>query len=106
MSKLVNPDLAKERHSNLDVKALTRYLATARFTKDGEYEYHLHLREQIVKKIKPLYEENFFNLSRDEKYEMMLKKSLEIFEYSRETQIDINTVLSFAAGYCFDCDLL
>jgi len=47
MSKLVNPDLDKERHSNLDVKALTRYLATARFTKDGEYYSSIHQGRRV-----------------------------------------------------------
>lgn len=98
MSKPVNPDLAKERHSNLDLSALTSYIFKTRFTKPGELEYHVQLRDELVKKVKPIHEENFFNLSRDERYQMILKKSLELFEFSRENNIDINTLLAFAAG--------
>ena len=40
----------------------------------------------MVKKIKPIYEENFYNLDREKKYEMILKKSLEMIEYVDENK--------------------
>jgi len=41
-----------------------------------------------VKAIKPIYYENFYNLSREEKYEMMLKKSLETLEFIEDHKIN------------------
>lgn len=42
----------------------------------------------MVAKIRPLYEENFYNLDRDEKYEMIYKKSLEIYDFFKENKIN------------------
>ncbi len=93
---MINPDLATERHNGLNVKSLTEYLGQTRFPKPGEYQFHLKLRSDICKKIKPISEENFYNLNRDQKYQMILKKSLEVCEYSRENNLDLATVMSFA----------
>ena len=41
----------------------------------------------MVKKIKPLFEENFYNLDRNEKYEMMVKKTLEFYEFVQDNDI-------------------
>lgn len=99
MSYTVNPDLAKERHNNLDLQALTNYIWQLQFPQPGEYEYNLKLRNDLSRAIKPLYEENYFNLNRDEKYQMVLKKSLEMFEYARNNNIDISTEkYQFAVG--------
>lgn len=38
MSKCVNPDLAKERHKNLDINALKTFIGVNRFNKPEEYE--------------------------------------------------------------------
>jgi hypothetical protein len=48
-----------------------------------------------VKRVKPLYEENFYNLSRNEKYEMLFKKSLEIYEFIEEKGVaaDMNHIM-------------
>ena len=35
-----------------------------------------------------MYYENFYNLDRDDKYEMMMKKSLEIFEFIQKNNIN------------------
>ena len=93
---MTNPDLAAERHTNLNIKALTEYLGQQRFPKPGEYEFHLKLRDDICQKIRPISEENFYNLNRDQKYEMILKKSLEVCEYGRENNLDLPTIMSFA----------
>ncbi len=42
----------------------------------------------MVKKIKPIFEENFYNLERQEKYDLIYKKTLDIVEYSNEHKID------------------
>ena len=44
--------------------------------------------DKLVKKIKPIYYENFYNLDREEKYGMMMKKSLEILEFLQENKIN------------------
>lgn len=44
--------------------------------------------EDIVKKIKPISEENFYNLDRDEKYKIIFKKSLELIDYTLENKIE------------------
>lgn len=94
----VNPDLAKERHGNLDIKALTKFLGETRFEAVGEYQAHLDLRDDLMSRIKPVFEENFYNLNRDEKYQMVLKKSLEICEYGREKNLDLSHLIRFATG--------
>ena len=38
----------------------------------------------MVSQIKPLFEENFYNLSRKEKYETLYKKTLEIYTFITE----------------------
>ncbi len=43
MSNSVNPDLAKERHGNLDMNSLKQFLADNRFRKPGEYQEMLRL---------------------------------------------------------------
>lgn len=44
--------------------------------------------KDLVTKIKPIFYENFYNLTRSEKYELMYKKSIEITEYMRVNNID------------------
>jgi hypothetical protein len=44
--------------------------------------------EKLVKDIKPIWEENYFNLERDQKYQMIFKKSLEIIEWFVENKCD------------------
>ena len=41
----------------------------------------------LVQKIKPIFEENFYNLDREEKYEMMVKKSLEFYDFVRDNNL-------------------
>lgn len=104
MSKTVNPDLAKERHNNFDLKSLTRYLGETRYPKPGEYNEHIRIRDDIVKKIQPVYQENFYNLNRDQKYQMVLKKSLEVCEYSRENNYDLIEILKAAVHPIFGAE--
>lgn len=42
----------------------------------------------MVKQIKPIFEENFYNLDRDQKYQMIFKKSLEIIDFVSEHKIE------------------
>ncbi len=57
----------------------------------------VYLGDDILKKIKPISEENFYNLNRDQKYQMVLKKSLETCDYARENNISLRDCLSFPA---------
>ena len=43
MNKSVNPDLAKERHGNLDMNSLKQFLADTRFKQPGEYKKMIRL---------------------------------------------------------------
>jgi len=100
----VNPDLAKERHNNFDVTALKTFIGESRFVKPGEYQENLRNRDDILKQIKPISEENFYNLTRDQKYQMILKKSLEVCEYARENKLELRDLLSFPANAIFGND--
>lgn len=44
--------------------------------------------DDMVKKIKPIFDENFYNLDRDEKYRMIFKKSLELVDYTYDNNIE------------------
>jgi hypothetical protein len=121
MNSSVNPDLAKERHGNLDMNSLKQLLADTRYSQPGEYKEMIRLSkyqssvffyliiflsndylyskgDDLMTRIKPVYEENFYNLNRDQKYQMILKKSLEICEYSREKNVDLATLIKFPTG--------
>lgn len=52
----------------------------------------------MVAKIRPLYEENFYNLDRDEKYEMIYKKSLEIYDFLKENKISSESTDAMKLG--------
>ena len=84
----VNPDLDKERHSDLDLNQLIVYLGKLQYSNPGEYENILKLRNSIKERIKPISEENFYNLSRNEKYQMIMKKSLEAWRWADENGVD------------------
>ncbi len=47
-----------------------------------------HLEREIVKEIKPVFYENYDNLDRNEKYEMVFKKSLELIEFAKRHRVD------------------
>jgi hypothetical protein len=89
MPSFINPDLAKERHDQLDIENLKEFLGRTQFSGPGEYEKVLKIRDTLLKRMKPIFEENFYNLSRDEKYQIILKKSLEIIEFSKEHDVDL-----------------
>ena len=55
--------------------------------------------ENIVKEIKPLIDENYENLSRTEKYELNLKKSLEMIDFARKNNITNNMEYTYLMGY-------
>ena len=48
----------------------------------------LILGKKLVNEIKPIFEENFYNLDRDRKYQMILKKSLELVEFVNKYKIE------------------
>lgn len=48
MNYEVNPDLAKERHNNLDINALKTFLGVNRFVKPGEYQENLRIRKLLL----------------------------------------------------------
>ena len=85
----INPDLAKERHNNLDIEQLKEFLGTAQYGGKKEYDHVLTIRDELCKRIRPIYEENFYNLNRDQKYQIILKKSLEICVFAKEHNIDL-----------------
>ena len=49
---------------------------------------HCFEGDKLVKTVKPIYYENFYNLGKEEKYEMMMKKSLQILEFLRDNNIN------------------
>ena len=51
-----------------------------------------------MNEIKPIFEENFYNLDRDQKYQMILKKSLELFEFVHKYKIE-NIMTANEIGY-------
>jgi hypothetical protein len=52
----------------------------------------------MVQKIKPIFEENFYNLDRSKKYEMILKKSLQAVEFHKEKNIDEELMTPYIIG--------
>lgn len=42
----------------------------------------------MSKSVKSLHEENFYNLDREEKYAMIYRKTLEVFEFSKKEGVD------------------
>ena len=44
--------------------------------------------KEIVQKTNPLLYENYENLDRDEKFDLVVKKSLQLIEFSQEHNID------------------
>jgi hypothetical protein len=41
----------------------------------------------MVEKIKPIFYENFYNLDRDQKYQLVFKKSIEMTEFVQDNNI-------------------
>lgn len=52
----------------------------------------------MIKHIRPIYEENFYNLDRNEKYEMIFKKSLELVDYVENNNIE-HLMSLYMVGY-------
>lgn len=46
-----------------------------------------------------MYNENFDNLDRGEKYEMIVKKSLELIEFAQEHKLDNYMELTYLIGF-------
>ena len=44
--------------------------------------------KKLAKEIKPIFEENFYNLERDQKYQMIFKKSLELVDFVNKYKIE------------------
>lgn len=49
--------------------------------------------------IKSLYEENYENLERGQKYELVLKKSLELIEFANEHNVTNYMEYTYLIGY-------
>ena len=52
MPSFINPDLAKERHDQLDIENLKEFLGRTQFSGPGEYEKVLKIRDTILKRMK------------------------------------------------------
>jgi hypothetical protein len=84
----MNPDIEKERKgSSLNVSEMKLFLGKILYGSENGYKQLMAYRSKMVQKIKPLSEENFYNLDRKEKYEMMLKKTLEFYDFVRDNNI-------------------
>ena len=46
----------------------------------------------MVKEIKPIFYENFYNLDRDKKYQLVCQKSIEMVEYVQDH--DVESIMS------------
>lgn len=82
----MNPDIESERkNSSINLEKMKQFLGEILY--GSNYPKLMTQRNQMVKKIKPLFEENFYNLDRNEKYEMMVKKTLEFYEFVQDNDI-------------------
>ena len=52
-----------------------------------------------MKQVKPLMDENYENLSRTEKYELNMKKSLEMIDFAKENNVTDNMEYTFLIVY-------
>ena len=78
----MNPDLAIERkNATVDVESLKSFLGELTFGSYENYRMLMNIRDDLAAKIKPLFEENYNNLTRAQKHELVYKKSLELNEY-------------------------
>lgn len=110
-STLINPDLARDRqNATIDLEQMKLYIGELiYFTKDKYYSMLKYRKntlllifffnflfdsidsqkgDDMVKKIRPISEDNFYNLDRDEKYRIIFKKSLELVDFTFENNIE------------------
>ena len=81
----MNSDLQRERaNATINVEQLKQFFGNMLLMSPKRYKKILELRKQITQDIKPLFNENFDNLDRNEKYEMVFKKSLELIEFAKK----------------------
>ena len=59
----------------------------------------------MVKQIRPIFEENFYNLDRDSKYQMIMKKSLQAVEFANEHKVDEDLMTPYIIGLTFKINL-
>ncbi|CAF0957540.1 unnamed protein product [Brachionus calyciflorus] len=86
---MVNPDLVKERqNSTLDVDKLNLFFGQNLLLSTERYKHILNLKKRLTNQIKSLYDENYENLERNDKYELVLRKSIELIEFGLENNID------------------
>lgn len=58
------------------------------------------IKERILaSKIKSLYDENYENLERGQKYELVLKKSLELIEFANEHNVSNYMEYTYLIGF-------
>ena len=108
----MNPDMVKERaNATVDVEKLKVFLGELNHMTPSNYQKYLHHRKilfifsftmdfiiliknntnlgkALVEQIKPIGEENFHNLGRQEKYDMIYDKTIKLIEYNNLHQID------------------
>ncbi|RNA34484.1 peroxisomal acyl-coenzyme A oxidase 1 isoform X2 [Brachionus plicatilis] len=88
-SEVINPDLAKERqNATVKLDEMKSFLGEMIYLNQENYRSAIKYRDVMVKTIKPISDENFYNLERDQKYQMIFKKSLEMFEFVNENKIE------------------
>ena len=95
----INPDLAKEREcSTVDVQSMKAFLGEMIYFTREEYDQAMRYRDKMVQQIKPIFYENFYNLDRDAKYQMVFKKSLDIMEFVKEHNCE-HLVTMYTVGH-------
>ena len=87
----INEDLARERaNATIDVENMKSFLGEQYYMDRASYLDAMFHRDNMLKKIKPISDEsyNYYNQDRARRYEIVLSKSLEIFEYCMENDAD------------------
>ncbi|CAF0808334.1 unnamed protein product [Brachionus calyciflorus] len=84
----MNADILKERNnSTVNLDHMKNFLGRILYGSEERFHELMNLRDRMVSKIRPISDENFYNLDRDEKYEIIYRKSLEIFDFLKENNI-------------------
>lgn len=81
----INPDLAKERaNASINLPAMKEFLGEVIFGSKAKHQQMIGFRDELVRRVRPLSEENFYNLYREEKYDILCKKTLELYDFINE----------------------
>jgi acyl-CoA oxidase len=96
---VVNADLARERaQATVDVPALKAFIGEQIYFSKEKHLRALMYRERMLKEIGPLSDENFYNLDRDKKYELVVAKSLRLYEFCMENKCE-DLVTMYTVGH-------